>query len=77
MFGPISVNATAPSTCPFAPFDRHTMWESGTCSRVVASHSRWDRKICAFHWVFSSETCSTLSTFFMKLGKSDSCVQRL
>src|SRR4051812_29064134 len=75
-FGPRDVNVTAPSTCPFAPVDFQTMCESATCSTVVACHSRCDQKTWAFQVLFSS-SISTFSTFFMKLGKSSYCVQRL
>ena len=50
------------------------MWLSGICSRIVGSQVRWDQKTCAFQVDFSSDSWSTLSTFFMKLGKSPNWV---
>ena len=73
--GPSSVKLTAPSTWPLAPVDRHTMCESGTCSMIVACQVRRDQKTFAVQFVFSSDSWSTVSTFFMKLGKSANCVQ--
>jgi hypothetical protein len=69
------VKLTAPSTWPFGPVNRQTMCESGTCSMIVACQVRRDQKTFAFQFVFSSDSCSTVSTFFMKLGKSANCVQ--
>ena len=77
LLGPSAVKVTAPSTWPLAPVDRHTMCESATCSTVVACHVRRDQKTFAVQLVFSSAACSTVSTFFMKLGKSSNCVHRL
>ena len=75
-FGPTSVKVTAPSTWPLAPVDRQTMCESGTCSTIVASQLRRETKTLAVQFVFSSDSCSTVSTFFMKLGKSSNWVHR-
>src|SRR5579875_3556341 len=69
-FGASSWKETAPSTCPFGPLDRQTMWLSGTCSTIVASQVRCDQKTCAFQLSFWSSAWSTFSTFFMNLGKS-------
>ena len=74
---PSSVNVTVPSTWPLAPFDFHTMCESGTCSRIVASQVRCDQRTCACQFVFSSDSWSTVSTFFMNSGKSPNWVHRL
>ena len=76
-FGPISWKVTAPSTWPFCPFERHTIRSSGICSRIVASHVRWLRKICALKVSLLSSCASTFSTFFMKLGKAPNSVHWL
>ena len=73
-FGASSLNDTHPSACPFAPDDTQTMWLSGICSRIVVSHERRDQNTFAVQIDFSSDSWLTVSTFFMKLGKSANCV---
>ncbi len=72
--GATSWKVTAPSTWPFCPFDRQMIRLSGSCSRIVDSQIRRDQKTFAVHSSFSSDFCSTPSTFFMKLEKSPNWV---
>ena len=68
--GASSLNVTMPSAEPFAPDETHRMWLSGTCSRIVVCHERRDQNTFAVQVTFSSDSWLTVSTFFMKLGKS-------
>ncbi len=72
--GASSWKVTAPSTYPLSPVDRQMIRSFGTCSTIVDSQVRCDQKTWAFHFSFSSATCSTFSTFFMKFGKLWNCV---
>ncbi len=46
------------------------MWLSAICSRIVVSQERRDQNTFAVQVDFSSDSWFTVSSFFMKLGKS-------
>ncbi len=74
---PRAWKVTVPSTVPLSPSDFQTMRLSGICSVIVELQLRCDKNTCAFQFSLASSSWLTVSTFFMKVGKSWNCVQTL